>query len=408
MKYQKMRIFSYKNSDSVEAEYEKRYNNYAAIHTGLEICPFINEKRKTDKRYELFYIPLHKLLMLEERIKYNSEELLQLKKKLPPIVVAKITESAIIEEIQSTNETEGVRSTRHEIGEAINNKGNKFPKRFQGITNMYLKLNSKEFFFIDSEEKIREIYDSLLKGEISEEDYPDGQYFRKDQVDIQGANKIIHTGNPNEESIISDMKKLIVFMNNKKIPFLSKCFITHYFLEYIHPFYDGNGRLGRFIISSYLSRKLDVYTGLSFSNAVNANKKSYYESFVEVSHPKNFGEITFFIETMLDLTIEGQKKMIAELQEAQAKMAFLKSYMKSFKEELSSSAINTLFQYCQVYLFAQYEAGLTDIEWSRAFETSRYMMDKDYEELVKKGYMVKMGIKPSKHILSDEVINKIS
>lgn len=410
MSYKNLRVFSYttENDNKLNEEFEKRYNSYTTIHTDLKIYPFINEFRKTSEKYELFYLPLPELLLLEERIKYNSEELIKLKDELPGIVKDKITISTLIEEIQSTNETEGIRSSRHEIGEAVNNRNEngKAKKRFQGIVNMYMNINEKTFEFVDAPEKIRNIYDALFEGEIQKKDWPDGEIFRKDPVDIKGDTKIIHTGNPTEESIIKDMWKLVKFMNNKDIPFLSKCFISHYFLEYIHPFYDGNGRLGRFVISSYLSRKLDPFTGLSVSNAVNDNKKKYYDAFTDVSHPKNFGEITFFIKTMLELVIDGQNKMIEQLKEAKLKMNFVKTYMNNITN-VSDEAKGVLYGLIQFNLFDVYSTQLTDNQFTKVFKMTRYLLDKLLAELVDNDYLVKCKFKPSVHKLSDTVLEAI-
>lgn len=407
MNYKSLRIFSYKDSNTAE-EFDKRFNSYATVHTDLKIYPFSNEYRKTTETFELFYVPLPELLLLEETIKYNSEKLVKLKNKLPGIAQEKITISTIIEEIQSTNETEGIRSSRHELGEAVanRNENGKNKKRFQGIVNMYMNIDEKTFEFIDEPNKIRKIYDALFEGEIPSKDWPDGKVFRKDPVDAKGETKIIHTGNPNEESIMEDLWKLVAFMNNKSIPFLSKCFISHYFFEYIHPFYDGNGRLGRFVISSYLSRKLDSFTGLSISNAVNDNKKSYYDAFVEVSHPKNQGEMTFFIKTMLNLVIDGQVKMIKQLEEAKLKMNFIDKYMTNITD-LTNDAKEILYGFIQISLFDISAANLTDNQCSKLFNKTRYMIDKSFLELENAGYAHKYKLKPAIHKLNNEVLEEL-
>ena len=121
-------------------------------------------------------------------------------------------------------------------------------------------------------------------------------------------------------------------MNSKDYPFLEKCIISHYYLEYIHPFYDGNGRLGRFIISSYLARKLDLFTGVSISNSINKNREKYYDALLEVSNPRNQGEVTHLIEDLLEIILEGQNNSLNQLKEATAKMNVLDDYLKSVKD----------------------------------------------------------------------------
>ena len=80
--------------------------------------------------------------------------------------------------------------------------------------------------------------------------------------------------------------------------------------EYIHPFYDGNGRVGRYILAKLLNDNLDSFTRLTFSYVVNHNKNKYYKAFQEASDYFNKGEITNFIDDMMQLLIEGQNNII--------------------------------------------------------------------------------------------------
>lgn len=72
---------------------------------------------------------------------------------------------------------------------------------------------------------------------------PDGDLFRRTPEEIIDGDKTIHEGDENEKEIINDLQSLLEEMNGHYLPSIEKCFIA----QYIHPFYDGNGRTGRFI-----------------------------------------------------------------------------------------------------------------------------------------------------------------
>lgn len=68
----------------------------------------------------------------------------------------------------------------------------------------------------------------------------------------------------------------------------------------VHPFYDGNGRTGRYLLALYLSSPLSILTTLSLSRVIAANRDAYYRSFKEAEHPLNHGELTHFVMNMLE------------------------------------------------------------------------------------------------------------
>ncbi|EMF0097208.1 Fic family protein, partial [Enterococcus hirae] len=404
------RILSYERGIDIDEEFKKRISSYTTISTDLEIIPFLNEQKVVEKKFQLFYLPLQRISNKAEKIKYNSDDLRKLSERLPGVAETKIFLSTMINEVQSTNETEGVESTKYEIGKAIINRNDKTSKkekrRFEGIVNMYLNLNEKKFEFINESKDFRNIYDALFEGESDIGDWPDGKIFRHDQVELKDNDKIIHRGLTTESDILTACEKLIAFMNNKKIPYLEKCFISHYYFEYIHPFYDGNGRMGRFLISSYLARKLDPYTGLSVSNAVNNNKPKYYKAFEEVSHPRNMGEMTHFIDDMMDLIISGQEKSLSDLKEADIKMKFVSHYLKEMTDA-NDEQKKVLFVLIQDYLFSMF-GSMDDEEVSIAVNLSRYKLNIILHQLVELGLIEKIKKSPSKHKISAKIIEDIS
>jgi Fic family protein len=215
----------------------------------------------------------------------------------------------IIDEIKSTNNIEGVRSSRADINNVIT--GAKSNKRLGGMVNRYLLLYKTDKPVIASSKDIRKIYDELVAEEIrltDPGDAPDGEIFRtKDVAVVGGDGKILHHGILPEAEIIKTMDKALEFSRNAKVHYLIKIAVFHFLFGYIHPFYDGNGRMNRFISSYFLSFKTFSLIGYRLSFIINKNLSAYYKAFETVDNPLNLGDITPFIITFTDLVLKAAK-----------------------------------------------------------------------------------------------------
>ena len=83
-------------------------------------------------------------------------------------------------------------------------------------------------------------------------------------------------------------------------PLIKSC-VFHYEFEYIHPFKDGNGRIGRLWQSVILYQWRTIFSSLPTESIIKDNQKSYYEA-IEVSNMME--ESTAFIEFMLGVILE--------------------------------------------------------------------------------------------------------
>lgn len=405
MSYQELRIVKYNNQDLFEQEYNKRKTDYSTIMTNLVIHPFGKMTRITNKSYNLFVVNNRELIILQEQIMENAIRINSMLSNLPTVANDSFVRKVLIDEISSTNEIEGVHSSRKEIQQAIDGmKSNREKSRFSGIVKLYYYLTNKSFSRISHFTEIRKIYDELVSEEVAESDKLDGFYFRKDSVEVKAGEKTIHRGNPNEDSIIHDLTNLIEFMNDKNIPYLIRVILSHYFFEYIHPFYDGNGRTGRYIACKYLADRLDPLTALSFSHMINDKKDKYYKAFKVTSHENNMGEGTMFVYELLKIVKDGQEKLIENLENS----AILLTKSGEWMERLSITDDVTgkiLFFICQATLFNGF---LLDGEISEMLNVHRGTIDHRIRKLVEKGLIKQVKKKPSQHELTDNVILEIN
>ena len=81
---------------------------------------------------------------------------------------------------------------------------------------------------------------------------------------------------------------------------------------YVHPFYNGNGRLSRFISSYLLSKELEKIVAYQLSKAIFSNVNAYYKMFKITNDPINKGDLTYFVIRFLEII----EKALADLNEA--------------------------------------------------------------------------------------------
>ena len=412
-KYEKLIKLYYKKKN-IDEEYIKRIENPATLITELKINPMKKGNKILDKEYNLFYVNLMELSLLQEKILQNSNKISYISNKLPPIAIKEIIMKILSNELYKTNKIEGIETVKSEIHSSLKDDrtSNKKSNKLDGIIKKYkdiMENNFEDTQHIDNLSSFRKIYDEMFEDFEKSGNYKlDGKYFRKDIVKvINGLGNTIHIGVYGEEAIEKNIDSLIEFMNIKDIPFLVKASIVHFFFEYIHPFYDGNGRFGRYLLSLYLARKLDNLTAFSVSYSISRNLDDYYKSFVEVEDVNNYGEITFFVENILKTIKNGQEMIIELLNDSVMRFSHSIEILNELTKGLSEKENIILQIYLQNYLFNDFEE-LTNVELTSIIgELTQQTINKYTQELAKKGYLVKIKQRPLTYSLSEKITEKI-
>lgn len=412
-KYEKLIKLYYKKKN-IEEEYIKRIENPATLITELKINPMKKGNKILDKEYSLFYVNLLELSLLQEKILQNSNKISYISNKLPQIVIKEIIMKILSNELYKTNKIEGIETVKSEIYSSLKDDriSNKKSNKLDGIIKKYkdiMENNFEDTKYIDSLSSFRKIYDEMFEDFEKSGNYKlDGKYFRKDTVKIiNGLGNIIHIGVNGEEAIEKNIESLIQFMNRKDIPFLIKASISHFFFEYIHPFYDGNGRFGRYLLSLYLARKLDTLTAFSVSYSISRNLDDYYKLFIEVEDVTNYGEITFFVENILKTIKNGQEMIIELLNDSVMRFKHSMEILDELTKELSEKENIILQIYLQNYLFNDFEE-LTNVELTSIIgDLTQQTINKYTQELEKKGYLIKIKQRPLTYSLSKKITEKI-
>ena len=404
----------YYKKQNIEEEYIKRIKNPATFITDLKINPIKRGNKILDKEYSLFYLNLMEHSLLQEIIIKNSNQINLISNKLPQIAIKDIIIKILSNELYKTNKIEGIETVKSEIHSSLkeDRKISKKSNKLNGIIKKYkdiMEKNFKDTQHIDSLSSFRKIYDEMFEDFEKSGNYKlYGKYFRKDTVKvINGLGNTIHIGVNGEEAIEKNIEDLIYFMNRKDIPFLVKASISHFFFEYIHPFYDGNGRFGRYLLSLYLARKLDILTAFSVSYWISKNLDDYYKSFVEVEDVNNYGEITFFVENILKTIKSEQEKIIELLNDSIMRFNHSMEILKEITKKLSEKENIMLQIYLQNYLFNDFEE-ITNIELTNIINGSTQQTVNKYTQgLEKKGYLVKIKQRPLTYTLADKITDKL-
>jgi len=132
---------------------------------------------------------------------------------------------------------------------------------------------------------------------------------------------------PNPESVLELLENLTEYINNYlDTPDVVKSAIIHYQFEAIHPFCDGNGRVGRLLIILYLckTKLLDVPV-LPISEYFEQRKPKYYELLLNVSKKSELNNwIDFYLTAVIDQTQETITKLNKLLEYRKQKISYLK------------------------------------------------------------------------------------
>lgn len=299
----------YQNKDAYEQAYQQCFHSEYAVHLDFEV-----------NRNPAFFVQTPEAYQMLTNILRMNTAVSNLCQALPGAAIHQFSRRCLIDEIVLTNSIEGVRSTRKEISDILDELGRKSKgKRFYGLVQKYNMLMTTEELPLDSCQDVREIYNELALAEVAQEEpenVPDGKLFRKGPVSVYSpSQKEIHKGLYPEERIIQAMEQALQFLTNDTCEILCRISVFHYLLEYIHPFYDGNGRLGRFICSYLLAQQLQPVTGYRISYTIKENIKDYYQAFTICNDPLNRGDLTPFLLMFLKIIEESVEKLMGSLQE---------------------------------------------------------------------------------------------
>ena len=370
---------------------------------------------KNENGEELFFSMPRELAVLSEAVLRREREISDSLSTLPGIARSALVRNLVISEVVSTNQLEGIHSTRKQINDLL--EGADSPsepfaqKRFRELAKLYMGLSDpRGFSRPEAPEDIRLIYDRVMDGEHLGSDAPDGRLFRKNAVEVIGAGgKVLHEGLMPEEAIVGALSSMLSLANSPDVPELMAAIAAHYIFEYVHPFYDGNGRTGRYLLALHLSHPLSQLTALSLSRAIADSKAAYYRAFKDAENPLNHGEITTFMICMMEYLSSAQVALLEDLELNAGRLREAEIALRKVAEErdLPSKQLDVLFVLVQSNLFAAFpDVSLADL--ALAVGLTRQGARPHVKELEKLGLVVAMSQKPLRFALAEEARRLLS
>jgi Fic family protein len=186
---------------------------------------------------------------------------------------------AMTDEIQSSLLIENIQTSRDSIRHILNGYAP------QSKTENQLYGMKKGLDFISdrtnpiTEANLHRLYQMAIGDYLAAEDkLLPGHYYRHDTVYLM-SDKIEHQGLAADQ-LPQAMAQLLAFIKSDPMNDLLKGIVIHFYLAYLHPYFDGNGRMARLVQLWYLvtcGYGATLFT--PFSNHIEASKSNYYRAF---------------------------------------------------------------------------------------------------------------------------------
>lgn len=162
-----------------------------------------------------------------------------------------------------------------------------------GAIKVYDKLSTFDYKKLD---------DLLLSHKVlMKEILNNAGNFRSSNVGVGGEDGVVHIAPPHGH-VSSLMQELFSWLSTSDIHPLIKSSVFHYEFEFIHPFIDGNGRIGRLWQSLILYEWKSIFSAIPIESVIKETQQEYYNA-LEVSG--SVGESTPFIEFMLEAILKA-------------------------------------------------------------------------------------------------------
>lgn len=197
----------------------------------------------------------------------------------------------------------------------------------------------------------------------------------------------IHFEAPPSASIPKEMDEFIAWFNEtapggknemKKAQLRSA--VAHLYFETIHPFEDGNGRIGRAIAEKALSQGIGRPVMLSLSRTIEANKRDYYDALEKAQHSNEITSwINYFVKTVLGAQMEAEEQIDFTLKKVK--------FFDRFRDQLNNRQLTAIKRMMEEGAKG-FEGGMNARKYIVIAKTSKATATRDLQALAEMGAFI--------------------
>jgi len=209
---------------------------------------------------------------------------------------------------------------------------------------------------------------------------------------VSGAmgRETVHFEAPPSERVPAEMQKFIAWFNATgpkgaqplTNPILRSA-VAHLYFESIHPFEDGNGRIGRFIAEKVLSQNVGRPVLLSLSSVIEADKKKYYAALQKASQSL---EIDDWIVYFGDAVLQAQRAFVQTIS-----FSIKKSHFFDQKKSLLNNRQQRVVSRMLAEGEDEFTGGINARKYQAIAKVSKATATRDLQDLVEKQILVSKG-----------------
>lgn len=230
-----------------------------------------------------------------------SEELTRIEYNKKEIITPQLRKKNRVKTLAGTLEIEGNFLGEEKITAIL--EGKRVLGTYQEVLEVEGAINAyKEFenYKFDNAKDLLKAHKILMNGILKT-----AGSFRSVNVGVGSSDGVAHVAPPHGvvPSLMSDLFEWL--KESDEHPLIKSC-VFHYEFEFIHPFSDGNGRIGRLWQSVILYHWREVFAVMPTESIVRDNQEQYYNA---LEQSTDMGESTIFVEFMLDVILDTVRKV---------------------------------------------------------------------------------------------------